>query len=278
MSSSETLLSARGVGFTTGSRALVRDASLSLELSRVTVIVGPNGAGKSTLFKLMTGELAPTTGEIAIDGAALPAIPGWELACRRAVMAQHARLSFPFAVHEVVRLGTDGVGRALDRRARDGLVADSLAAADVLPLAHRAYQTLSGGEQQRVQFARALCQLEAGRTVTQRQALFLDEPIASLDLNHQLAVLDFARRTAARGVAVAIVLHDLNLAATFADRLVVMSEGRIVAQGPPRAVLDDALLARVFGIGLALNRAPADGTPFLLPQQHREARPGQVAA
>ena len=278
MSNSEPLIAASAAGFSVAGKSLVSAASLALHEGVVTVIVGPNGAGKSTLFKLMTGELAPTEGAVTLEGTPLPAIPAWRLACQRAVMAQHTRLAFPFAVHEVVRLGTDGVGRALDRRARDRVVAEGLAAAGVLDLAHRAYQTVSGGEQQRVQVARALCQLEAGRSVAQRQALFLDEPIASLDLNHQIAVLDFARRTAARGVAVAVVLHDLNLAATFADRLVVMSESRIVAQGAPRQVLDDALLARVFGVRLCLNCAPGDGTPFLLPQQFRAAGAGLAAA
>jgi iron complex transport system ATP-binding protein len=253
-----------------GGRALVSDASLALMPGEVTVLVGPNGAGKSTLLKLMTGEAKPSSGTIAIDGAPLHAVPAWQLACRRAVMAQQARLAFPFSVYEVARLGVDGIGRALSRARREALVADGLAAAGVLDLAPRPYQTLSGGEQQRVQFARVLCQLEAGGSVATRQALFLDEPIASLDLCHQLALLDMARSVAARGVAVLIVLHDLNLAVTFADTLVVMDQGRIVAQGTPAATLSDALLATVFKVGLSLGRAPAGGLPFLLPQQHRE--------
>ena len=120
-----------------------------------------------------------------------------------------------------------------------------------------------------MQFARVLCQLEAGRSVAERQVLFLDEPIASLDLCHQLSLLDMARSIAARGVAVLIVLHDLNLAVTYADHLVVMDQGQIIAQGPPARTLDDALLRQVFKVDLTLSRAPAPGLPFLLPQQHR---------
>ncbi|WP_291826584.1 heme ABC transporter ATP-binding protein [Bosea sp. (in: a-proteobacteria)] len=265
----ETFIDARGLSFRVGGRDLVREASLELAPGTTTILIGPNGAGKSTLLKLMTGEAKPSGGEIRVDGEALAAIPAWRLACQRAVMAQHARLVFPFSVYEVASLGVDGIGRAMTRVRRDALVGESLAAAGVLELAGRAYQTLSGGEQQRVQFARVLCQIEAGRSVASRQALFLDEPIASLDLCHQLALLDMARAIAARGVAVLIVLHDLNLAVTYADHLVVMDQGQIIAQGAPAKTLDDALLRQVFKVDLSLSRAPAPGLPFLLPQQHR---------
>jgi len=263
------IVAARGVGFSAGGRALVNDASLALQPGTTTILIGPNGAGKSTLLKLITGEAKPSSGEVLIDGENLHAIPAWRLACQRAVMAQHARLVFPFSVYEVASLGVDGIGRALPRQRREALVGESLAAAGVLDLAARRYQTLSGGEQQRVQFARVLCQIEAGRSVASRQALFLDEPIASLDLCHQLALLDMARTIASRGVAVLIVLHDLNLAVTYADHLVVMDQGRIIAQGAPAKTLDDALLRQVFKVNLSLGRAPSPGLPFLLPQQHR---------
>jgi iron complex transport system ATP-binding protein len=265
----ETFIDARSLSFRAGGRDLVREASLELAPGTTTILIGPNGAGKSTLLKLMTGEAKPSGGEIRLDGEALAAIPAWRLACQRAVMAQHARLVFPFSVYEVASLGVDGIGRAMTRVRRDALVGESLAAAGVLELAGRAYQTLSGGEQQRVQFARVLCQIEAGRSVASRQALFLDEPIASLDLCHQLALLDMARAIAGRGVAVLIVLHDLNLAVTYADHLVVMDQGQIIAQGAPAKTLDDALLRQVFKVDLSLSRAPAPGLPFLLPQQHR---------
>lgn len=264
-----TLVSARDLSFRTAGKALVREASLDLTPGTTTILIGPNGAGKSTLLKLMTGELKPSAGEVSLDGESLRTIPAWRLACQRAVMAQHARLVFPFSVYEVASLGVDGIGRAMTRPRRDALVGECLAAAGVLDLAGRAYQTLSGGEQQRVQFARVLCQIEAGRSIASRQALFLDEPIASLDLCHQLALLDMARAIAARGVAVLIVLHDLNLAVTYADHLVVMDQGQIIAQGPPAKTLDDALLRQVFKVDLSLSRAPAPGLPFLLPQQHR---------
>jgi len=269
MSEPTPILSGHGLSFVAGGRPLVADATLDLICGTTTILIGPNGAGKSTLLKLLTGEIRPAGGAIRVAGENLSAVPAWRLACLRAVMAQHARLAFPFSVYEVASLGVDGIGRALTRQRREAIVSDNLTTAGVIDLAGRRYQTLSGGEQQRVQFARVLCQLEAGRSVAERQVLFLDEPIASLDLCHQLSLLDMARSIAARGVAVLIVLHDLNLAVTYADHLVVMDQGRIIAQGEPARTLDDALLRQVFKVDLTLSRAPAPGLPFLLPQQHR---------
>ncbi|MEN5082093.1 heme ABC transporter ATP-binding protein [Bosea sp. TWI1241] len=262
------ILEARDLAFSVRGAALVRSASLALETGQMTIVVGPNGAGKSTLLKLLTGEIAPSRGEVRLEGEPLSATPAWQLACRRAVMVQNQKLAFPFSVYEVARLGLEGVGRAQGRAQKDAIVARALDTAGVIGLAERQYQTLSGGEQQRVQFARALCQLEAGRSLAQRQVLFLDEPIASLDLCHQLSLLDAAREIAAQGAAVLVVLHDLNLAVTYADRLVVMHEGAIVAQGEPSAILDDELLRGVFRVSLSFSRLPPAGQPFLLPQQH----------
>ncbi|MET0605385.1 MAG: heme ABC transporter ATP-binding protein, partial [Beijerinckiaceae bacterium] len=249
-------------------RLLVDRASLQVDAGEVVIVVGPNGAGKTTLLRLLTGELRPVSGEILLDGGHLGKFPTWALAAKRAVMSQAARLSFPFTVAEVVRLGVDGVGRSLTAPKRRMIIDRALASADVSSLAGRYYQTLSGGEQQRTQFARALAQLEAGRSVEPRQALFLDEPVASLDLNHQLALMDAAKRQSEAGVAVIAILHDLNLAATYADRLIVMSAGRIVAQGEPVAILSRSLVSDVFGVDLPLSETPPGGAPFILPQHH----------
>ncbi len=258
------VLEARGVGFRVGGADLVRNASLSLFAEEFTVIIGPNGAGKSTLLKMLTGELRAHSGSINYGSAAVEQIPAWRLACERAVMAQAARLAFPFTVYEVVRLGVDGVGRAKDRQSLHQMVAQALASADVTHLAARSYQTLSGGEQQRVQFARVLGQLKAGSSMAGQQVLFLDEPIASLDLCHQFDLLDTARTQADSGVAVLAVLHDLNLAITYADRLIVMKDGMIMAQGSPAEVVSDALLKDVFDVSLLIETR--DGMPCILPQ------------
>jgi iron complex transport system ATP-binding protein len=257
---------AKSASYRVGAKALVADASLALEAGKVTVIVGPNGAGKSSLLRLLSGEITPSSGDILSFGAPLTAIPVWRLACRRAVMAQANRLAFPFAVHEVVRLGIEGIGRGRPDAAITGLIEAALGQADALHLAGRDFQTLSGGEQQRVHFARVLCQLEAGASLEPEQALFLDEPTASLDLRHQIALLQAARAIAAPGRrAVLAVLHDLNLAAAYADTLVVMDRGRIVAAGEPHAVLTRECLREVFGVDLREPGALAPAYPVFQP-------------
>ena len=259
-------LEAEGVGYRVGGTVLAEDVTVSLPGGRVTVIVGPNGAGKSTLVKLLSGEFASATGQVRYGGEDVRSIPPWRLACLRAVLPQASRLAFPFTAGEIVRIGIDGIGRGLSRADRAAIAARALEEGDVAHLAGRMYQSLSGGEQQRTQFARILAQLEAGRTIADRQVLILDEPIASLDLKHQLSLLEAARRLAAEGVAVLAVLHDLNLAAAFADDLLVMSKARAVARGTPSEVITDAMIARVFGVDLTVGSAPAD-MPFLLPRR-----------
>lgn len=265
-------IEARGLTFRIGGATLLEAANLRLEPGRLVIVVGPNGAGKSTLLSLLAGATRARAGEILYCGERLETLPARRLAGLRAVMTQNARLAFPFTAYEVTRLGLDVVGRDMPREQTHSIVARSLAAADALHLCERDYGTLSGGEQQRVQFARALCQLFAGRRVEQRQALLLDEPLASLDLRHQLSVMDAARDIADSGAAVFVVLHDLNIAAAYADELVVMSQGRIVANGRPADVLSDMLVASVFGIDLQMSAVPPSSLPFLLPHGHARRR------
>ncbi len=260
-------LRADALTYAVGGRDLVQDVALTIAPGRIHVVVGPNGAGKSTLLRLLSGELTPSRGGVGYAGEPVGVIPPWRLAAMRAVMPQALRLAFPFSAAQVARIGLDGIGRGLDRRARDAILADSLRRADASHLAGQAYPTLSGGEQARVQFARALCQLAAGRTLARQQVLFLDEPTASLDLRHQTALLDVAADLAAAGTAVVAILHDLNLAAAYADDMVVMQAGRIAARGAPAAVMRDDLVAAVFGVPWRVGQVPEGGRPFLLPRR-----------
>lgn len=260
------LLSAQAASYAPGGRAIVDSASLDLVAGRLTVIAGPNGAGKTTLFRLLSGELEPTSGMVLCDGERLERLPPWLLACKRAVLTQAVRLSFPFTVLEVGRLGISGIGR-VPANAQPGVVERCLARAGVLHLAGRRLDTLSGGEQRRVHFARTLAQIEAGATVSDRQALLLDEPVANLDLAHQLALMDAAREAADSGLAVLAILHDLNLAARFADELVLMRDGAIAASGPPSRVLGDDVVSEIFGLALAVVETEVAEEPLVLPRR-----------
>ncbi|MGO4707331.1 heme ABC transporter ATP-binding protein [Microvirga sp. 2MCAF38] len=250
-------LEARAVSYRRDGRTLVSNVDLAVERGSCTIVVGPNGAGKSTLMRLLCGELAPTEGEVRLHGALIGSLPAWRLAHARAVMPQASDLGFPFTCFEVANLGVEGIGRGLGHEDKRRIVHGALARADVAHLARRNYQSLSGGERQRVHFARVLAQLEAGSSDEPRQILFLDEPIASLDLKHQLAVLEEARRLARSGLAVVAILHDLQLAASVGDELVLMKDGAVVASGPADNVLNAALLTDVFGVRLKADLWPA---------------------
>jgi iron complex transport system ATP-binding protein len=260
------ILSARTASYSLRHRSLVDAVSLNVEAERMTVLIGPNGAGKSTLVRLMSGELRPTSGAILFEGQDLSRFSPERLALRRTVMTQAIQVSSAFLTHEIVRLGVDGIGR-VSARERARIIEQCLALADVLPLATQSYATLSGGEQRRVQFARALAQIEAARTVHDRQALLLDEPVANLDLPHQLALLDAARTIARRGVAVLAVLHDFNLASHYADVLALMNKGAIVACGDPVNVQRSALLSDVFAVDLAVGNTLASEKPLVIPSR-----------
>ncbi|SIQ17476.1 iron complex transport system ATP-binding protein [Rhizobium sp. RU35A] len=248
-------------------RRLLDSVSLTLEPGTMTVIIGPNGAGKSTLLKALTGELELSSGAVTYDGVRLAAHDPQALAARRAVLPQASELAFPFTALEIVRMGAVAQG-ALDPSAA---ARTALARVGLSGFEGRAFPSLSGGEQQRVQFARALAQVPRPVEAGIARALFLDEPTASLDLGHQIGVLETARAFATEGGIVLAILHDLNLAAEFADRIVVLHKGRVAAEGPAVETLSDATIATVYGIRGAVGRMPAAHIPFILPQARHGA-------
>lgn len=260
------MIRARSVSYAVGGRNLVDSIDLDLVPGRFIVIVGPNGAGKSTLLRLLTGELQPTSGRILIGERDMSVLPADHLARRRAVVAQHTALAFPFTALEVVLLGITVPGLDPGNSEAHRLARDMLDRLGLGKLAGQAYTTLSGGERQRVHMARALCQLECGRVATDETALLVDEPTSSLDIGHQLLVLDELVRQKRNGRAVLAVLHDLNLAASYADEMLLLAEGRVLAFGPATKVMQDARLSTAFGCDVRTNCVPANGAPFLLPQ------------
>lgn len=261
-------LVARDVGYEAGARRLLDGVSVEVRPGEVLALVGPNGAGKSTLLKALAGDLVPTAGGVTLDGRPLHDYPARELALRRAVLPQQTVLQFAFTAREVVEMGRSphlddargrgrrGKGRTGERVA-DRVVAEAMARTETGPLAARVYPTLSGGEQGRVTLARVLAQ--------EAPVLLLDEPTAALDLRHQQLVMEVARELAAGGAAVLAVLHDLNLAASHADRLAVLCGGRLRAVDEPWAVLTEGLLSEVFACPIAVCRHPVRGCPLVLP-------------
>lgn len=266
------MLEAQGITVERRGRKLLDDVYASVQPGRVTAIVGPNGAGKSTLLKVLAGELKPTSGQTLLDGRSLATFSAAELAGRRAIVPQSTALSFPFTVLEVVKLGASVPGFDQNPDHNRRLADDALADVALQAFRDRLYAELSGGERQRVHIARALCQLSSATRHRQHTAvLLLDEPTSSLDLAHQSLVLAEVREQARDGRAVAVVLHDLNLAAAWADEVLLMSRGRIAARGAPAAIFKDDLLSAVFGCVIEANKTPPAGVPYMLPHLLRPA-------
>lgn len=249
--SDETALEARALSVTRGSREVLSGVSLCVAPGEIVAVVGPNGSGKSTLVGALAGDLPATSGEVRAFGRALTAWRPRELAVRRAVARQDTQLALPFRVLEVVLLGRAPHPGRGDAAADRAAALRSLQSLELQLLEARPYAQLSGGERQRVQLARVLAQLDGSPGP---RALLLDEPTASLDPAHQLLALEHARRLAADGTAVLVVLHDLSLAARVATRLVVLGEGRVVRDGPPERVLCDPSVHEAFGVHLELVR------------------------
>ncbi|RNL62998.1 heme ABC transporter ATP-binding protein [Nocardioides marmoriginsengisoli] len=219
-------------------RAILDDVSLTVVPGELLVVVGPNGAGKSTLLGVISGDLVPTSGTVLLEGESIRSRKPLALARKRSVQLQEQQLAFGFRVIEVVRMGrTPWAGTAAEDR-DDEAVAEAIGRVDIAPFVDRSFPTLSGGEKARTGFARATAQ-EAG-------VLLLDEPTAALDIKYQQRVLGEAVRLARAGHAVVAVLHDLTLAATHADRICVVSRGRIVAHGTPGEVLTPERLTEVY--------------------------------
>ncbi|MCO7274376.1 heme ABC transporter ATP-binding protein [Cellulosimicrobium cellulans] len=251
------VLSARGVGVRIEGATILADVDLDALAGEVLVLVGPNGAGKSTLLGVLAGDTAPTSGTVAWEGEPLAAVGVAELARRRAVLLQETRLSFPFRVVDVVRMGRAPWRGTAREEHDDEAVARAHVTADVLHLAARRFPSLSGGEKARASFARVLAQ--------EPRLLLLDEPTAALDIRHQEHVLAQARERARVGDAVVVVLHDLSLAAAWADRVVVLDGGRVAGVGTPDEVLTDDLLTRVYRHPVRTLRHPETGELLVLP-------------
>jgi iron complex transport system ATP-binding protein len=260
------MLEASDISFRVGDKTLISGVSARFAPGRLHLIIGPNGAGKSTLIKVLARLLRPHTGKVEYEGADVVHAGESDLAKRRAVLSQAVEVAFPLTVREVVMMGRYP-HFGIRPGAADERIADELMEFfDVTEFGERNYQTLSGGERQRVNFARVLAQLwrdetDAGAkpnstpvtdphpTPPPCRYLFLDEPLTFLDIRHQIEFMKKVRGFAdAADVVTVGVVHDLNLAARFADQIVLMNHGRVVATGTPAEVLTAERIRAVFGV------------------------------
>jgi iron complex transport system ATP-binding protein len=240
--------------------------SLRLEPGRLVALTGPNGSGKTTLVNAMLGLVSPEGGSAVLDGKP---VTGWRrksLARVVGVVAQREEVVFPLTVWQTVMLGRYahlGPLAPIGYHDREATLR-ALRRCDIEPLAERRVDTLSGGEWQRVRLARALAQ--------QPRILVLDEPTASLDVRHEMELFELVRTLVADGLAGLVVTHELNLAARFADRIVLLNRGKVVADGTPAEVLRPDVLTEVFAWPVAVTTL-ADGSPQVVPLRAAEAPP-----
>jgi iron complex transport system ATP-binding protein len=245
-----------------GERRVLSDVSLRAEPGRMILIIGPNGAGKSTLLRTLNGALEPASGEVLLDGQPLRSLARRAIGRRIAVVAQEAELRFPVTVMEFVlggRYAWASTGAWGWETERDVAAAQEvLRETELEDFAARLMNELSGGERQRAVLARALA--------TEAPLLLLDEPTANLDLSHQAALLQLVRaRCDQRGASAVVVTHDINLAATFADSVLLLMNGRSLAVGSPNEVFTPELLREVFSIQVLVDAHPVTGAPRITP-------------
>lgn len=248
-------LVAERIGVQVGERRLLHDVSLQVTGGETVIIIGPNGAGKSTLLAALAGDLILASGRVLINDREIAQLKPKQLALLRAVLPQQSVIQFAFTCREIVEMG-----RGPQKNAGDGDLAidRALELVDAVELGNRMFPTLSVGEQARVSLARVLAQ--------ETPVLLLDEPTAALDLRHQQLVMQVAKRLAARGAAIVAILHDLNLAAAYADRIVLLHRGEVVADGSPWETMTEPLLEMVFECPVVVTPHPQIGCPLVVPQ------------
>jgi iron complex transport system ATP-binding protein len=267
----DSLLSLSGVDFRYGEKPVLQQVSLGLPRGHFLGLVGPNGSGKTTLLRLAAGLLKPLSGRVMLAGRSLEEMGRAQIARQLALLPQSANLPPSFTVWELVLMGRTPYVGFLGRETPADIAAveRAIAMARCEQLADRRAEELSGGERQRVLLARALAQ--------EPEVLLLDEPTAHLDLQHQIGVLELVSEMAREGLAVLAVFHDLNLAACYCDRLAMLSEGRLIAEGAPEKVLTRELLGRLFQVDLCLTQHPAGPIPAVLPAGPRRVSSGNGA-
>ena len=256
------MIDVQKVSFSVGKKILVKDVSLQILPGEFVVIMGANGAGKSTLLKMMAGSLHPTAGKIIFKEKEINLYKTEDLAKQRAVLSQHYHISFPMLAREIVMMGRYPYFDHQPKLTDEQLVTACLEKMQVQSLANRDYNTLSGGEAQKVQMSRVLAQI--GETsAAQTKLLLLDEPVSHLDIKYQHQLLQEAKTLCQNHTAVAAVLHDVNLALKYADRIVFMKDGQITHSLTQKEPLTAEILKEVFDVNAKIFDIPGEDRKFI---------------
>ncbi|WP_028982183.1 heme ABC transporter ATP-binding protein [Sporocytophaga myxococcoides] len=242
------MLKVHNVSYEAGGKKILQDVSLSLESGKLNLILGPNGAGKSTLVKIFSGLIKPTTGEVSIGNQAVKTYSNNDLAKVRAVLSQQTELPFSLKVEEVVLMGRYPHFHSKATKKDFQVCEELMKFFEVYELVGRDYHTLSGGEKQRVQFARVMSQIDLLSEDSSVKYLILDEPLTYLDIYYQWHFMTKLREILRPNLVIVGVVHDLNLAAQFADNLILLKNGKIVMQGPPEVAVTSETLFDLYRV------------------------------
>ena len=249
-------LSLKSVSLKLDNRQILKDVSLEINEGDIVSVIGPNGAGKSTLLNVLTGDISPDSGDIIYDNKQLNKISIQERAFTRSVMSQMQTLVFNFNVKDVVEMGWLQRGNS-DFSSNFTMAFEAVTSeCNVHNLVHRKFNSLSGGEQRRVHFARTLLQLWRPSQSNDPRYLLLDEPTANLDLSSEMLLMNILKARATSNVGILVILHDLNLASHFADKIAIMKDGEIKAFGKPEEIMTDDFLTSIYEVPIKVKYDP----------------------
>ncbi|MES2004148.1 MAG: heme ABC transporter ATP-binding protein [Bacteroidota bacterium] len=256
------MISVQQVSFSVKNKTLVSNVSLNIAPGEFVVVMGANGAGKSTLLKMMSGAIQPATGSISYRSRTLAQYKTEELAKLRAVLSQHYHISFPMRAREIVMMGRYPYFTSHPSLTDERKVNEAMEKMQVTILAERMYHTLSGGEAQKIQMCRVLAQI-GDTSKDDPKFLLLDEPVSHLDIKYQHQLLKEAKQLCEQNVAVLAVLHDVNLALKYADRILFMKEGVVVKELARNETLTTGLLKQVFDVDASIFSMPEGNGVFV---------------
>tara|TARA_B000000557_G_scaffold256849_1_gene249513 strand:- start:816 stop:1589 length:774 start_codon:yes stop_codon:yes gene_type:complete len=249
-------LSLKSVSLKLDNRQILKDVSLEINEGEIVSVIGPNGAGKSTLLNVLTGDISPDSGDIIYDNKQLNKISIQERAFTRSVMSQMQTLVFNFNVKDVIEMGWLQRGNS-DFSSNFSMAFEAVTTeCNVHNLVHRKFNSLSGGEQRRVHFARTLLQLWRPSQSNDPRYLLLDEPTANLDLSSEMLLMNILKARASSNIGILIILHDLNLASHFADKIAIMKDGEIKAFGKPEEIMTDDFLTSIYEVPIKVKYDP----------------------
>ena len=249
-------LSLKSVSLKLDNRQILKDVSLEINEGEIVSVIGPNGAGKSTLLNVLTGDISPDSGDIIYDNKQLNKISIQERAFTRSVMSQMQTLVFNFNVKDVIEMGWLQRGNS-DFSSNFSMAFEAVTTeCNVHNLVHRKFNSLSGGEQRRVHFARTLLQLWRPSQSNDPRYLLLDEPTANLDLSSEMLLMNILKARASSNVGILVILHDLNLASHFADKIAIMKDGEIKAFGKPEEIMTDNFLTSIYEVPIKVKYDP----------------------